>query len=76
MGAASPTRPGFLADLYETSGPLLRHLARALVDSPVGGSPAAATVFDELTAGAVEFLSRTWPERLPPGRPGSMTRRR
>lgn len=55
--------PAFLAELYETSGPLLRYLARALVD----GSPAAATVFDELAAGAEEFLSHTWPDRFPPG---------
>jgi TetR/AcrR family transcriptional regulator, regulator of cefoperazone and chloramphenicol sensitivity len=55
--------PGFMAELYETSAPLLRYLARALVD----GSPAAAAVFDELTAGAEDFLSATWPERFPPG---------
>lgn len=59
--------PGFLNDLYETSGPLLRYLARALVDAPADGSSGAATVFDELTAGAEEFLSHTWPERFPPG---------
>jgi TetR/AcrR family transcriptional regulator, regulator of cefoperazone and chloramphenicol sensitivity len=59
--------PGMLADLYETSGPLLRYLARALVDSPADGSSAAATVFDELTAGTEEFLSHTWPDRFPPG---------
>lgn len=55
--------PGFLADLYQTSGPLLRYLARAMID----GSPAAANVFDELAAGAEEFLSHTWPDRFPPG---------
>ena len=54
---------GFMADLYATSGPLLRYLARALVD----GSPAAAAVFDQLAAGAADFLSATWPERFPPG---------
>lgn len=59
--------PGFLADLYETSGPLLRYLARALVDSPLDDSSAAANVFDELTLGAEEFLSHTWPDRYPPG---------
>ncbi len=57
---------GTLAALYATSGPLLRYLARALVDSPAEGSP-ATTVFDELTASAEEFLSHTWPERFPPG---------
>ncbi|THV42043.1 TetR family transcriptional regulator [Glycomyces buryatensis] len=55
--------PGFMADLYETSGPLLRYLARALVDD----SPAAATVFDQLAAGAEAFLSETWPDRFPAG---------
>jgi AcrR family transcriptional regulator len=55
--------PGFMADLYGTSGLLLRYLARAMVD----GSPAASAVFDELTAGAEDFLSRTWPQRFPPG---------
>ncbi|MGH8879965.1 MAG: TetR/AcrR family transcriptional regulator [Stackebrandtia sp.] len=53
----------FMAELYETSGPLLRYLARALVD----GSPAAATVFDQLAAGAEVFLSETWPDRFPAG---------
>ncbi|MGV0742398.1 TetR/AcrR family transcriptional regulator [Mycolicibacterium sp. XJ870] len=57
------TRPEFIADLYETSPPLLRYLARAAVD----GGPAAAAVLDELASGAEEFLSRTWPKRFPPG---------
>ncbi len=55
--------PGFMAGLYATSGPLLRYLARAAVD----GSPAAAGVFDELTAGAADFLSASWPDRFPQG---------
>lgn len=55
--------PGLLADLYATSGPLLRYLARAMID----GSTAAAEVFDELAAGAADFLSHTWPDRFPPG---------
>ncbi|MFI1462675.1 TetR/AcrR family transcriptional regulator [Nocardia carnea] len=55
--------PGLMTDLYTTSGPLLRYLARAMID----GSAAAAEVFDELTAGAEEFLSHTWPDRFPPG---------
>src|SRR5690625_590578 len=58
---------GFLTDLYASSGPLLRYLARALVDSPPDTSSGAASVFDELTAGAEEFLSHTWPDRFPPG---------
>ncbi|HEX9833223.1 MAG TPA: TetR family transcriptional regulator [Mycobacterium sp.] len=56
------TKPEFIADLYDTSPPLLRYLARAAVD----GGPAAAAVLDELAAGAEEFLSSTWPERFPP----------
>lgn len=34
--------PAFIADVYASSPPVMRYLARALVD----GSPAAATVFD------------------------------
>ncbi|SFB49772.1 transcriptional regulator, TetR family [Amycolatopsis marina] len=55
--------PGFLTDLFETSGLLLRYLARAMID----GSPAAANVFDELAGGTADFLSHTWPDRFPPG---------
>lgn len=57
--------PGLLGDLFATSGPLLRYLARALVD----GSSTAAAMFDELAAGAEDFLSRTWPDRYPPDSP-------
>ncbi|GAA4905806.1 TetR/AcrR family transcriptional regulator [Stackebrandtia albiflava] len=57
--------PNLMARLYDTSGPLLRYLARALVD----GSPAAATVFDRLSAEAEAFLSQTWPDRFPAGSP-------
>ncbi|MGC7101249.1 TetR/AcrR family transcriptional regulator [Amycolatopsis lurida] len=55
--------PGFLAGLFESSGPLLRYLARTLAD----GSSAAANVFGQLATGAEEFLSHTWPDRFPPG---------
>lgn len=55
--------PGFMAELFETSGLPLRYLARAMVD----GSAAAAYVFDQLTSGAEEFLSARWPDRFPPG---------
>lgn len=55
--------PDLMAELYDTSGPLLRYLARAAVD----GSPGAAEVFDQLTAGAADFLSVSWPDRFPPG---------
>lgn len=64
-GAASGeiTKPDFIAGLYDASPPLIRYLARAAVE----GGPAAATVLDELAAGAEEFLTNTWPERFPPG---------
>jgi AcrR family transcriptional regulator len=55
--------PDVMAALYETTGPLLRYLARAMVD----GSHAATYVFDELASGAEEFLCGNWPERFPPG---------
>lgn len=57
------TKPDFIADLYETSPPLLRYLARATIE----GGPAAAELLDELTAGAEEFLTSRWPERFAPG---------
>ena len=64
-GAASGdiTQPDFIAGLYEASPPLIRYLARAAVE----GGPAAATVLDEIAAGAEEFLTSTWPERFPAG---------
>jgi AcrR family transcriptional regulator len=57
--------PDVMAALYEASGPLVRYLARAMVD--FDGSPTAAYVFDELASGAEEFLSGNWPDRFPPG---------
>ncbi|WP_370333147.1 TetR/AcrR family transcriptional regulator [Mycolicibacterium hippocampi] len=64
-GAASGdiTRPDFINGLYRAAPPLIRYLARAAVE----GGPAAVAVLDELTAGAEEFLSSTWPERFPRG---------
>lgn len=53
----------FLASLYETSPPLLRYLARTMVDQ----TPAASYVFDQLTAGAEDFLTTTFPDRFPAG---------
>lgn len=61
--AGSLVESGLLAELFATSGPLLRYLSRATVD----GSPAAERVFDQLAAGTAEFLGATWPERFPPG---------
>lgn len=55
--------PAFMAALHETSAPLLRYLARTTVD----GTPAAAYVFDQLAAGAEDFLTGTWPDRFEPG---------
>jgi AcrR family transcriptional regulator len=55
--------PDFMTTLYESSPPLLRYVARATVD----GTPAAAYVFDQLAAGAEDFLTSTWPDRFEPG---------
>jgi TetR/AcrR family transcriptional regulator, regulator of cefoperazone and chloramphenicol sensitivity len=64
-GAASGeiTKPEFIAALYDVSPPLIRYLTRTVVD---GGS-AAAAMLDELTTGAEEFLTHTWPQRFPAG---------
>ncbi|HEY7283391.1 MAG TPA: TetR family transcriptional regulator [Actinomycetota bacterium] len=59
----SITNPAFLAGLSAAAPPLVRYLARAIVD----GSPAAASLVDELAAASESFLSTTWPERFPPG---------
>lgn len=56
-------QPDFMASLYDASAPLIRYLARAAVE----GGPAAAAVLDELTAGAEEFLTTTWPQRFARG---------
>lgn len=56
------TEPGYISELFNASPLLLRYLARAAVD----GGPAAATVLDELSAGAEDFLTQTWPERFAP----------
>lgn len=55
--------PAYLGALYETSPPLLRYIARTTVD----GTPASAYVFDQLAAGAEDFLTSTWPDRFEPG---------
>jgi AcrR family transcriptional regulator len=44
--------PAFTAHVYDTAPPLMRYLARALVD----GSPAAAAVFDEAVALTERYL--------------------
>ncbi len=55
--------PGFISELFADSPLLLRYLARAAVD----GGPAAAAVLDELSSGAEDFLTHTWPERFASG---------
>lgn len=52
-----------MAALLQAAPPLLRYLARGLID----GSPAFVEIFDRLVSGAEEFLSSQWPERFPPG---------
>nr|WP_156003853.1 TetR/AcrR family transcriptional regulator [Streptomonospora sp. PA3] len=57
------TDSDFLARMFRHSPLILRYIARAMVD----GSPTAATFFDSGAATAEVFLTRTWPERFPPG---------
>jgi AcrR family transcriptional regulator len=52
IGEGQVADAGFVARLYSSSPPLLRYLARALVD----GSPAAASVFDELVSLTEAYL--------------------
>jgi AcrR family transcriptional regulator len=47
--------PTFIADTYATATPIMRYLARALVD----GSPAAAALFDEMVALTEQYLGST-----------------
>jgi AcrR family transcriptional regulator len=47
--------PTFVADAYATATPIMRYLARALVD----GSPAAAALFDEMVALTEQYLLST-----------------
>ncbi|HET9724773.1 MAG TPA: TetR family transcriptional regulator [Actinomycetota bacterium] len=57
------TQPGFVAALYAAAAPVVRYLARVVVD----GSGAGATLVDELVEGTEEYLSANWPERFPAG---------
>jgi TetR/AcrR family transcriptional regulator, regulator of cefoperazone and chloramphenicol sensitivity len=59
------TNPDFMATLYAMAPPLVRYVARAVVD----GSSAGAALVDEIAAGTAQFLSATWPERFPSGSP-------
>ncbi|GAB2964065.1 TetR/AcrR family transcriptional regulator [Nonomuraea fastidiosa] len=55
--------PGGLAALYDTSEPMARYLARAMVD----GSPAADAFFEGAVRVTEQFLTATWPDRFPAG---------
>src|SRR5262245_47243951 len=55
------TNPAFLASLYAQALPVVRYLARALVD----GAPEGPTLVDEVVAGTERFLTVTWPDRFP-----------
>ncbi|MGW0481767.1 TetR/AcrR family transcriptional regulator [Nonomuraea sp. NPDC003214] len=69
LGAAGRVQEGaevnadFLRGMYEASELSVRYLARALVD----GSPVAAELFDEGSAGAERFFTDTWPDTFTPG---------
>ncbi|MFC4950336.1 TetR/AcrR family transcriptional regulator [Pseudonocardia sp. GCM10023141] len=45
--------PGYIASIFRSAPPLLRYLARALVD----GSPAAAGIFDDMVALTESYLA-------------------
>src|SRR3981081_4153171 len=47
--------PTFIADAYATATPIMRYLARALVD----GSPAAGALFDEMVTLTEQYLRST-----------------
>ncbi|MFW5415687.1 TetR/AcrR family transcriptional regulator [Nocardiopsis sp. CNT-189] len=55
--------PDFLSRMFRQSPLVLRYVARLMVD----GSPSAAAFFDSGAEATEEFLSRTWPDRFPPG---------
>lgn len=57
------TDPDALAKVFEWGPLVIRYIGRAMVDD----SPAAAAFFDSGADATEEFLSRTWPERFPPG---------
>jgi AcrR family transcriptional regulator len=57
------TDPGFLAGLYSAAPPLIRYVARAIVDA----SPAGAHLLEKMATGAEEFLTNTWPDRFSAG---------
>ena len=55
--------PNLLDAVYTQGTPMLRYLARCLVD----GTPGATAVMEELVGGNERFLTSTWPDRFPPG---------
>lgn len=57
------TDSDFLARMFRHSPLILRYIARAMVE----GTSSAATFFDNGAATAEAFLTRTWPDRFPPG---------
>jgi AcrR family transcriptional regulator len=57
------TNPRVLGALYAAAPPLLRYVARSVVDA----SPAGASLLDEMTSLTETWLSATWPERFPQG---------
>jgi AcrR family transcriptional regulator len=57
------TDPAFLAALYAAAPPLVRYVARAVVD----GTPAGAELLDQMADRTEEFLTATWPDRFPLG---------
>jgi AcrR family transcriptional regulator len=59
--AGDLANPSILAALYASARPLVRYLARAVVDR----TPASATLVDEIARWTEDYLTTTWPERFP-----------
>lgn len=53
----------FMAEFLRLAPPTARYVSRALAES----SPTAPELFEQLVAGAEEFLTAQWPDRFPPG---------
>lgn len=55
----------FMAEFLSIAPPTLRYVSRALAES----SPTASELFEQIVAGAEEFLTAQWPDRFPAGSP-------
>lgn len=58
-GTIGTTR--FIAEFLRIAPPTLRYVSRALAES----SPTASDLFEQMAAGAEEFVTTQWPDRFP-----------